>query len=71
MLVCVCCHVFANYTFQWGMEKVSNLAFSIKTLHLKVMTLFHLLLGVCGVQIKASLLGKVRASSRQQDDFHP
>ena len=24
VLVCVCYHVFANYTVQWGMAKVSN-----------------------------------------------
>ena len=24
VLVCVCYHVFANYTIQWGMENVSN-----------------------------------------------
>ena len=42
VLVCVCYHIFANYTVQWGMEKVSNLAYFIKAFCLKVMTLFHL-----------------------------
>ena len=38
MLVCVCYHVFANLTGQWGIVEVLNLAFSnsIKVLHLKV-----------------------------------
>ena len=51
MLVCVCYHIFANYTVQWGMEKVSNLAFSIKTLHLKVMTHFHFKLNTLYIRL--------------------
>ena len=51
VLLCVCYHVFANYTVQWGMEKVSNLAFSIETLHLKVVTLFHFKLNMLYIRL--------------------
>ena len=41
VLVCVCYHIFTNWTVQKGMEKVINMAFSVKAFHLKVMTPFH------------------------------